>query len=198
MKKRIFSLILSVCLLATMFVFATSAADIVEVEQSLPTIVKFCPGTVIGPDTEKVLPTPVTYGSVYSKGWEIQLEGTDDWVPYNGEALDASYDGAKIRYFAVPYSNNQADYKYSNECELIVKHNPQGAYMSSGTEHWRLCADCGQKDGSDMHTFFDQFDMENEANDTICKVCGAKRTSQWTGLFGFFQWLLKTVMGLFL
>lgn len=189
--KKIFSLIMSVCLLFTVFACVAGATDI-EVEQTLPTIIRFCPGTVIGDSTADVLPVPVVYGSVYSQGWEIKYEGTEDWVPYDGQPLDLEDDGAFIRYFAVPYSNNKDDYAYSNECELIVKHNPTGSYLYSGTEHWRVCADCGDKDGVELHDHFE----DPKAGNTVCGVCGAKRTSQWTGLAAFFDWLLTTIIGM--
>lgn len=190
MKKRVFSLIMSVCILFTLFTCVAGASD-VEVEQTLPTIIRLCPGTVIGESTESILPTPVVYGSVYEQGWEIKLEG-GDWVPYNGEVLDETYDGATIRYFATPFSNLESDYVYSNECQLICKHNPTGPYEYSGTDHWRMCADCGGKDGEDLHDFFDDPKTDN----TVCTICGAKRTSQWTGLAAFFEWLFATIFSL--
>ena len=196
MKKKIFSLIMSLCLIATMFTIIASAAT-VEVEQTLPSIVRLCPGTVIGEKTAEILPAPEAYGEIYVEGWEIKREG-GDWVPYHGEVLDETYDGAVIRYYAAPFSNNEADYVYSNECELICKHNPKGPYKYSGTNHWRECADCGGKDGDDLHKFFDEFDTNHEDQDTVCKVCGAKRTSQWTGLAGFLSWIFREVLALFL
>ncbi len=193
--KKVISLIMSVCLLFTMFACVSSAAS-VEVEQTLPAFVRLCPGTVIGEATEEVLPVPVVYGSVFSSGWEIKVEG-GDWVPYNGEPIELSDNGAKIRYFAITYSNDIKEYAYSNECDLFVRHNPTGPYCYSGTDHWRECADCGGRDGEELHEFFNEFDMENdEGADTVCKVCGAKRTSQWTGLAGFFSWLLKLIVNL--
>lgn len=192
MKKRIISLIMSVCLLVTLFVCFASAAA-VEVDQTLPTIIRLCPGEVIGQTTDDVLPPPTVYGSVYQQGWEIKVEG-GNWVPYENQPLDETYDGAVLRYFAVPFSNDETEYAYSNECELIVKHNPTGSYIYSGTDHWRVCADCGQKDGEELHSFFDAADPK----DTVCKVCGAKRTSQWTGLAAFFDWLFATIFSLFL
>lgn len=189
MKKRVLSLILSVCILFTVFTCVAGAAA-VEVDQTLPTIVRLCPGTVIGDSTKEVLPVPAIYGAVYSQGWEIKVEG-GDWVPYDGEPLELTDDGAKVRYFAVTYSNDVNDYAYSNECELIVKHNPTGEYLYSGTDHWRVCADCGGKDGEDLHDFFEKPSSTN----TVCGVCGAKRTSQWTGLASFFDWLFGYVVG---
>jgi len=196
MKKKIFSLIMSLCLIVTMFTIVAGAAA-VEVELTLPTIVRLCPGTVIGEKTEAVLPAPEVYGSVYVEGWEVKREGSD-WVPYHGEALDETYDGALIRYYAAPFSNNEADYAYSNECEIICKHNPKGPYKYSGTDHWRECADCGGKDGEELHDFFDSFDTNHEDLDTVCQVCGAKRTSQWTGLAGFLSWIFREILSLFL
>jgi hypothetical protein len=195
MKKKIFSLIMSLCLIVTMFSIGASAVE-VEVDQ-IPTIVRLCPGTVIGDNTDHLLPAPNVYGSVYVQGWEIKLEG-GDWVPYHGEVLDETYDGALIRYYAAPFSNNEADYVYSNECDLICKHNPKGPYKYSGTDHWRECADCGGKDGEELHDFFDSFDTNHEDLDSVCQVCGAKRTSQWTGLAGFLSWIFREILSLFL
>lgn len=192
MKKRIISLAMSVCLLLTMFVCSVSAAT-VEVDPTLPTIIRFCPGTVIGEDTADVLPAPVVYGSVFQEGWEVKT-ADGEWVGYEGQPLDETYNGGAIRYFAAPYSNDETTYAYSNECELIIKHNPTGSYLYSGTDHWRVCADCGQKDGEDLHTFFD----DAKPDDTVCQVCGAKRTPQWTGLAAFFDWLFATIFSLFL
>lgn len=192
MKKRVLSLIMSVCLIFTVFACVAGAAS-VEVEQTLPTIIRFCPGTVIGDSTAEVLPVPVVYGSVYQQGWEIKVEG-GDWVPYDGSPLDLEDDGAMIRYFAISYSNDANDYAYSNECELIVKHNPTGSYIYSGSEHWRVCADCGGEDGVELHDHFE----DPKSGNTVCGVCGAKRTAQWTGLAAFFDWLLTTILGMFL
>lgn len=189
MKKRVFSLVLGICLLLSMFTFTASAVT-VEVDKTLPTIIRFCPGTVIGEKTKDVLPVPEIYSdeTIYSQGWEIKVVG-GDWVPYTGDPLELTDDGAMLRYFAAPYSNNEADYAYSNECKLIVKHNPTGSYLYSGTDHWRVCADCGGKAGEDLHTFFDEVTTAG----TVCTVCGAKRTSQWTGLAAFFDWLFATI-----
>ncbi len=186
--KKVLSLIMSVCLLFTMFACVSSATD-VEVEKNLPAVVRLCPGTVIGETAEDILPTPEVYGAVYSKGWEIKVEG-GDWVPYDGEPLELSDDGAKIRYFAITFSNDIEDYVYSNECDLIVKHNPTGSYLYSGTGHWRVCADCGGHDPEELHDFF----AEPTAQNTVCGICGAKRTSQWTGLASFFDWLFGYVL----
>ena len=188
--KKVISLALGVCLLLTMFLCGASAAS-VEVEPTLPTIIRLCPGTVIDEKIKDVLPAPVVYGSVYAQGWEIKVAG-GDWVPYEGEPLELTDDGAMIRYYAAPYSNIETEYAYSNECELIVKHNPTGSYLYSGTDHWRVCADCGGKDGEDLHTFFD----EPKTGNTVCEICGAKRTSQWTGLASFFDWLFATIFSL--
>ncbi|MBQ5677517.1 MAG: hypothetical protein IIV47_01460 [Clostridia bacterium] len=188
--KKVISLIMSVCFIFTMFACVSSAAS-VEVESSLPAIIRLCPGTVIGEATEDILPTPEVYGAVYSEGWEIKVEG-GDWVPYQGEPLELTDDGAKIRYFAITFSNDIKDYAYSNECDLIVKHNPTGSYLYSGTEHWRVCADCGGQSDVELHDHFE----EPKAGNTVCGVCGAKRTSQWTGLAAFFDWLLATIIGM--
>lgn len=190
MKKKVLSLILSVCLLLTVFTCVASAST-VEVEQTLPAVVRLCPGTVIGVDSKDVLSAPLVYGEVYQHGWEIKLVD-GDWVPYDGKTpIDETYDGAVIRYFAVTYSNNPEDYVYSNECQLTVKHNPTGSYLYSGTDHWRVCADCGGNANEELHDFFE----EPTSTNTVCGVCGAKRTSQWTGLASFFDWLLGYVLG---
>ncbi len=191
MKKRLFAIAMSVCLLFVLFSLVASAAS-VDVEPTLPATVKFCPGTVIGDATTEKLPEPVVYGSVYSQGWEIKkVDG--DWVPYDGTALDASYDGAQIRYFAAPYSNDASEYVYSNESTMIVKHNPTGKYLYSGSHHWRTCADCGGgEDDKVLHSFFDASGTQT-GSATACTVCGAHRTPQWTGLAAFFEWLFALI-----
>ena len=190
MKKKVLSIILSVCLLFTVFTCVAGAADTVEVEKTLPATVRLCPGTVIGQDSTDLLSAPLVYGDVYQQGWEIKtVDG--DWVPYDGKTpLDETYDGASVRYFAITYSNNYDDYKYSNECVLIVKHNPTGSYLYSGTSHWRVCADCGEKADEELHDHFE----EPTGDNTVCGVCGAKRTSQWNGLASFFDWLFGYVL----
>ena len=188
MKKRVLSLIMSVCLIFTVFA-CVGAASFVEVEKTLPAIVRLCPGAIIGETTESILPAPAVYGDVYQQGWEIKVEG-GEWIPYDGEPLELEDNGAVVRYFAVTYSNNPEDYVYSNECELIVKHNPTGEYLYSGTDHWRVCADCGGKADEDLHDFFEK----PTATNTVCGICGAKRTSQWTGLASFFDWLFGYVV----
>lgn len=188
MKKRILSLFLSVCMLVTIFTCVASAAD-VSVDKTLPTIVRLCPGTIIGENTEDVLPVPDVYGPIYSQGWEIKaVDG--EWVPYDGHPLELEDDGAVVRYYAVTFSNNADDYEYSNECELIVEHNPTGSYLYSGTNHWRVCADCGGKADDELHDHFEN----PKAGNSVCGVCGAPRTSQWTGLASFFDWLLDFVL----
>ncbi len=186
--KKVLSLILSVCLLFSVFAYNVSAAD-VYVDDTLPAIVKFCPGTIIGKNTDEVLPPPQVFGSTISEGWEIKV-GDSEFIPYDGEPLELEDDGAVIRYFAATVEGDSVSYDYSNECQLIVKHNPTGEYLYSGSYHWRVCADCGDKADEEIHSFL----IEVTGSGTACKVCGAHRTTQWTGLASFFDWLFNEVL----
>ncbi len=201
MKKRIFAIVMSVCLLFTAFSCVASAASI-EVDQTLPTTIRICPGSIIGETTKGKLDAPEVYGSVYVQGWEIREVGATDWEPYDGEPIvlpdkvaEKTYE---VRYFAAPFSNDHNEYAYSNVSTVLVKHNPQGDYLYSGTDHWRVCGDCGGKHGEALHSYFeDDFAMDGTAtSNTICTVCGAHRTPQWTGLAAFFSWLFTAIFSL--
>ncbi len=190
MKKRIFAIVMSVCLLFTALSCVASAAGEFSVAQTLPNALRLCPGTVLG-ETDKLV-APDVYGAVYSQGWEIKNE-IGQWVPYTGEPLEPT-DCLEIRYYAVPFTNDHSAYAYSNEIKVIVQHNPTGEYLYSGTHHWRVCADCGGgEDVKEVHSHFDG-DATSDTGFSTCTVCGAHRTTQWTGLAGFFQWLFDVVI----
>ncbi len=198
MKKRVFAIVMSVCLLFTAFSCIASAAD-VEVAQTLPTAVRICPGTIIGEGTKGKLDAPAVGGYVYAQGWEIKEAGASDdtWIPYDGEpitlsgkATEATYE---VRYYAAPFSSDASKYVYSNVSTVLVKHNPTGEYLYSGSYHWRVCADCGGKHGEALHSFLDSGTGGMTGGETACTVCGAHRTPQWTGLAAFFQWLFDTI-----
>lgn len=176
MTKRVLSLIMSVCLIFGVFSCFASATAAPVLDGELPVKVRICPGKVIDIDA------PEVSGNVYSQGWEIKIVG-GDWIPYDGEPLDRFDDGASIRYFA---ANSVGDYVYSNEALLIVDHNPIGNYKYSGTDHWRDCADCDGKAEKGAHT---TLGAGATSKDNICQVCGHRRTSQYTGLLAFFEWV---------
>ncbi|MBO5462654.1 MAG: hypothetical protein J6A49_05010 [Clostridia bacterium] len=180
MTKRVLSAILSVCLLFGVFSCFASAAAIPTIDSEIPVKVRICPGRVIDIDA------PEVNGNVYAQGWEIKVVG-GDWIPYDGEPLDRFDDGAYIRYFA---ANSVGGYAYSNEALLIIDHNPIGDYKYSGTDHWRDCADCDGKADKGAHT---TLGADATAGDNICKVCGHRRTSQYTGLLAFFEWVMALI-----
>ncbi len=190
MKKRILAIVLSLCVL---FAMATvvSAAGSATVETDIVTTIRVCPGDYIN---DKTIGEPIVAGPVFSQGWEIKLPNSAEWIPYQGQAISESDDGALIRYYVATYDG---DYDYSNECTVIAKHNPTGSYLYSGTDHWRVCADCGGKAGEDLHSFFESDTGGTSGKETACTVCGAHRTSQWTGLASFFEWLFALIASLF-
>ena len=184
MTKKVLSAILSVCLLFGVFSCLASAAAIPTIDSELPVKVRICPGRVIDIDA------PEVSGNVYAEGWEIKVVG-GEWIPYDGEPLDRYDDGAYIRYFV---ANSVGGYAYSNEALLIVDHNPIGDYKYSGTDHWRDCADCDGQADKGGHT---TLGSNATAADNICKVCGHRRTSQYTGILAFWEWVMALIGSLF-
>ncbi len=193
MKKRLLAVILSLCVLFAMST-VVSAAGNVNVDSEIITTKRFCPGAYI---TEETMVAPEYSGPVFVSGWEIQMPGSTNWIPYQGEALTEEYDGALLHYYVRSYKNESA---YSNECTLIVKHNPIGDYYYSGTEHWRACADCNGKADVELHSFHedgvDFGNIDGTMNNTICKTCGAHKTTQWSGIAVFFKWILAILAAL--
>lgn len=181
MKKRVLATILTVCLLFSVMACMASAAS-VEIGEIVANV-RICPGKVID---EKVIASPEVKGYPKSAGWEIQTED-GLWVPYGGEPIGERQADFKLRYFTVDYSNN---YTYSNECAVRVAHNPIGDYHYSGTDHWRLCDDCGGEAEKDGHTHLAN---NPSADNKVCQVCGHVRTSQWTGILSFIEWLMALV-----
>ncbi len=187
--KKILAVILSVCVLFALATVVSAAGD-ATVETDIVTTIRVCPGAYIN---DKTVGEPQVSGPVFSEGWEIKLPGSTDFIPYEGQALTEADDGAVIRYYVSTYDG---DYDYSNECALIVKHNPTGNYLYSGTDHWRVCADCGGKSGEELHSFFETSTGGSTSGETACSVCGAHRTSQWTGLAAFFEWVFALIASL--
>lgn len=182
MIKKILSIVMCVCLLMGLAAFSVSAAALPTIEAEIPVVVRICPGTTV----EDKLDAPEVTGNIYSQGWEIKFVG-GDWIPYDGEALDKYDDGCQLRYFA---ANAVGEYVYSNECVVTMAHNPQGSYKYSGTDHWRECADCGGQADKGGHTHLGA-DATSAAN--ICQVCGHKRTSQYTGILAFWEWIMALI-----
>ena len=183
MTKKVLSVLLSVCLMFGVLACFASAAAIPTIDSEIPVKVRICPGAVINVEA------PEVNGNVYSEGWEIKVVG-GDWIPYDGEALDKSDDGAHIRYFA---GNAVGGYAYSNEALVVVDHNPIGDYKYDGTDHWRDCADCDGQASKGGHT---TLGSDASAANNVCKICGQRRTSQYNGLLTFWEWLMALITSL--
>lgn len=184
MKKRVLATILTVCLLFSVMACVASAAT-VEVGE-IVTSVRICPGKVIDSD---VIAEPEIKGYPQGSGWEVQ-NSDGFWVPYDGTPIDELTKSFNLRYFTVDYSGN---YVYSNECAVKVAHNPIGDYKYSGTDHWRDCADCDGQAEKGGHT---HLGSAANSTDKVCRVCGHVRTSQWTGILAFIDWLMALVSSL--
>ncbi len=181
MKKRVLATILTVCLLFSVMACVAGAQSNLDVEDIVSSI-RICPGKVINDD---VIEAPEVSGYYKVSGWEIQtVDGI--WLPYDGESIGDDVIG--LRYYAVDYSGN---YERSNECSVRVEHNPIGDYQYSGTDHWRVCDDCGGQADKGGHT---HLGGSATANEKVCSVCGHVRTSQYTGLLSFWEWLFPTVI----
>ena len=181
MKKRVLATILAVCLLFSVMACVASAESIELGE--IVTNVRICPGKVID---STVIDEPVIKGYAKGSGWEVQTED-GFWVPYEGDSIDERATSFNLRYFAVDYSNN---YYYSNVCAVRVDHNPIGDYFYSGTDHWRVCDDCGGQAEKGGHTHLGEDAL---AANKVCSVCGHVRTSQYTGILAFIEWLMALV-----
>ena len=181
MKKRVLVALMTLCLLFSVFACVALAAPNISVGD-LPAFQKVCPGTALNLEAPEVL------GETYAEGWEIQtVDGV--WIPYDGQPFTEDDNGKLVRYFA---ANEIGEYVYSgNVCTLVVKHNPQGAYEYDGMYHWRDCADCGGQAEKGGHTT-----LKGDATSAnkVCQVCGQVRTSQYTGLVAFWEWLLNLIM----
>ncbi len=185
MKKRVLATILTVCLLFSVLACVASAEGEISVADIISTK-RICPGDVID---FNVIARPETEGGIYTEGWEIQtVDGV--WLPYDGEPISEKAGTFKLRYFA---TDAQGNYAYSNECTVTAKHNPDGPYEYSGTDHWRVCKDCG---GQCEHGYHDTLSGSATAANKVCSVCGQVRTSQWTGVLGFWEWLIALIMSL--
>lgn len=188
MKKRVLATVFTVCLLFGALACVASAASVTVGE--IVSSVRICPGKIIDSD---VIDEPVVKGYPKGSGWEIQK---DDglWVPYDGQPLTGEGTSFNLRYFTVDYSDN---YEYSNVCVVRVAHNPIGDYQYSGTDHWRVCDDCGGQAEKEGHT---HLKGEPTAADKVCKVCGHVRTPQYTGILSFIEWfmaVINVIIGMF-
>ena len=182
MKKRVLATILTVCLLFSVMACVASAATSVSVGEIISTK-RICPGDIID---FNFIPRPETEGGIYAEGWEIQtVDGV--WVPYDGQPISEKAGVFGLRYFA---ADAQGQYAYSNVCTVTAKHNPTGGYESSGTDHWRVCADCGGEVDKEGH---DHLAGNATAANKVCSVCGHVRTSQWTGMLAFIEWLMALI-----
>ncbi len=186
MKKRVLATILTVCLLFSVMACVASAETSIVVGEIVSSK-RICPGDFIDFD---FIPRPKIEGGVYAEGWEIQTEG-GEWLPYTGAPIDESAGTFGLRYFA---ADAQGNYAYSNTCMVTAKHNPFGEYQYSGTDHWRICVDCGGQADKEGHT---HLSGSATAEDKVCSVCGHVRTSQWTGLLAFWEWIMDLISSLF-
>lgn len=182
MKKTVLAAILCICMLFSICAVGASAATVSVGE--IVRVARICPGDVID---DVSIGEPSYVGAVYTTGWEI-LDANGHWVPYQDQPINEK-EGTVIyvRYFAADISG---EYAYSNVCEVTVKHNPQGAYQYSGTDHWRICADCGGEAEKGGH---DHLAEGATAANKVCTVCGQVRTSQWTGILAFWEWLMNLI-----
>lgn len=179
MKKRVLATILAVCLLFSVMACMASAANVTVGEIIVSK--RICPGDVIDFD---FIERPAIEGGVFSEGWEI-LSEDGVWIPYDGEPIGERAGTFEIRYFATDAAGN---YAYSNTCVVTAKHNADGPYEGDGLDHWRICKDCGGQTDFGHH---DHVSSSATAANKVCTVCGHVRTSQWTGLLGFWEWLIS-------
>lgn len=185
MKKRVLATILTVCLLFSVLACVANAEASITIGEIISSK-RICPGDVI--DFEFIA-RPETEGGIYAEGWEIKT-ADGIWVPYDGEPISENAGTFSIRFFA---ADAQGNYAYSNECVVTAKHNPSGAYQMSGTDHWRVCVDCGAETDKGGH---DHLAEGATADNKVCSVCGNVRTSQWTGILAFWEWIMLIIMSL--
>lgn len=185
MKKRVLATILTVCLLFSVMACVASAESGISVGEIISTK-RVCPGDIID---FSVIEKPVIEGGVYAHGWEVQT-ADGAWIPYDGEPIEAKAGTFNIRYFA---ASANGEYTYSNECVVTAKHNPAGSYEYSGTDHWRVCVDCGGQADYGHHT---HLSGTATAAQRVCEVCGHVRTSQYTGLLAFWEWIMALITSL--
>lgn len=187
--KKVLATMLAVCLLFSVMACVAGAAT-VEVGE-IVTNIRVCPGKVID---DSIIAEPSIKGYAKNFGWEIQnSEGF--WVEYNGTVIEESQGDFNLRYFVVDYDGV---YTYSNVCSVRVAHNPIGDYQYSGTDHWRVCGDCGGQADKGGH---DHLSADATAANKVCTVCGHVRTSQYTGILSFMEWfmsLINNILGMFL
>ena len=183
MKKRVLATILAVCLIfSVMACMASASADFTVAE--IISSKRICPGDVID---DNFIEAPEVTGPVYAEGWEIKYED-GEWYPYDGQPIAEDAGVFTVRYFVA--NADGTSYAYSNECTVIAKHNPKGNYEASGTDHWRVCADCGGECEKGGH---DHLAEGATAANKVCTICGHRRTSQWTGLLAFWEWIMALI-----
>ena len=185
MKKRVLATILTVCLLFSVMACVASADSGISVGE-IDVSKRICPGDVIDFD---FIARPEIEGGVYAEGWEIE-SADGAWIPYDGTPIHEKAGTFKIRYFA---ASATGEYAYSNECVVTAKHNPAGQYEYSGTDHWRVCVDCGGQTEKGGHT---HLSGTATAANKVCSVCGHVRTSQYTGLLAFWEWVMALITSL--
>ncbi len=182
MKKRVLATILAVCLLFSVMACVASAASDIVVGDIISSK-RICPGDII--NFAFIERPEIECQEIKSEGWEIQ-RADGIWVPYNGKSIAEDAGTFNLRYFV---ADTYGNYGYSNVCVVIAKHNPSGAYQTSGTDHWRVCSDCGAEAEKGGHDHLSDATPENK----VCSVCGHVRTSQYTGLITFWNWLINLI-----
>lgn len=186
MKKRVLATILSVCLLFSVMACMASASSDFTVAEIISSK-RICPGDVID---DNFIEAPEVTGPIYAQGWEISYED-GIWFPYEGDPIAEDVGTFAIRYFVA--NADGTSYAYSNECVVTAKHNPKGGYETSGTDHWRVCDDCGAECEKGGH---DHLSESATAANKVCSICGHRRTSQWTGLLAFWEWIMSLISSL--
>lgn len=182
MTKKVLSAIICVCLMFSVFACVASAAAVPAIEGDIPAKVRVCPGAVFE------IPAPDITGNVFSQGWEIKVVG-GDWIPYDGEPLDAEEADANVRYYA---ANELGEYSYSNEALIILEHSPSGSYKYDDENHWRECADCGGQTNVGKHTTIDDI-MSEKTEENICTVCGHERSGFYNIIVILLNWIMSIV-----
>lgn len=109
-------------------------------------------------------PTVTSYGlAITSQGWKIKKVGATDFVKFDpSQALDCSYNGASLIY----YATNGVGTATSNTVTIVVNHSIPARWQTNATQHWRVCA-CGETFDNAQHTC---------TADGDCTVCGHKCT----------------------
>ncbi len=121
--------------------------------QGAPTLSAIAAPAKITEQTAPILSVPSVnsnYAAVTAQGWEIKKTTDPDFSPYTqGTALDLSYNGANLRYFAT----NEVGTAYSNAVvlQVVVDHSLIEGTTSIGQPNtgaqWRFMGEVGDVTG---------------------------------------------------